>query len=60
MLINTEDLLEELYSKFPDRVPDKVTDMRELGIKVGEQRAMKFIEFYVERLTHTEKQKSKE
>ena len=59
MLINTEELLQELYAMFPDKVPDKVDTMLGLGKKIGEQRPMKFIEHYVERKEHEAKQKSK-
>lgn len=59
MLIDTEELLEELYKKFPDEVPDKVSDMRCLGIKVGEQRALKYIEHYLESKQHEADQSAK-
>ena len=59
MNINTQELLQELYTMFPDKVPDKVETLRELGMKIGEQRPMKFIEHYVERMEHEAKQKSK-
>ncbi len=59
MLINTEELLEALYTKFPDIVPDKVSDMRGLGVKVGEQKAIKYIEYWLEGKQHESDQSAK-
>ena len=59
MNINTDELLKELYDKFPDKVPDQVDNMRDLGRKVGEQTVMKFIEIIIERKQHEAKQKAK-
>lgn len=59
MIIDTDELLADLYAKFPDVVPDKVDSMRELGIKVGEQRVMKFIEHVVEYKHEEAKKKAK-
>lgn len=59
MLIETDELLEILYVKFPDVVPDKVADMRGLGKKIGEQTVMKYIEHVVDQKEHESKQKAK-
>ena len=59
MLIETDQLLEILYEQFPDVVPDKVDSMRGLGMKVGEQRVMKYIENVVEQKEHEAKQLAK-
>ena len=59
MLIETDQLLEILYEQFPDVVPDKVDSMRGLGMKVGEQRVMKYIENVIEQKEHEAKQLAK-
>ena len=59
MLIETDELLEILYDKFPDKVPDQVSDMRGLGVKVGEQKVMKYIEHVLEQKQHELDQKAK-
>ena len=59
MLIDTDQLLTLLYDKFPDEVPSKVSDMRGLGIKVGEQTVMKFIEHFVEQKQHESERTAK-
>ena len=48
MLIETDELLTLLYEKFPDSVPEQVNTMRDLGVKVGEQRTIKYIEHVLE------------
>lgn len=59
MLIDTDELLSTLYDKFPDRVPDMARDMRELGVKVGEQTVMKFIEHIVEQKSQAQARSNK-
>lgn len=59
MLIDTDKLLPLLYEKFPDVVPDQVSDLRGLGIKVGEQKVMKYIEHIVENEAHKLEQEAR-
>ena len=59
MLIDTDELLEELYKKFPDQVPDKEYSLHGYGVKLGEQRPMKYIEHWVEQKQHEADSKAK-
>lgn len=56
MLIDTNDLINRLKVKYPDRLPTKVIDSNELSLLVGQQQVVTYIESLISSL---EKPKTK-
>lgn len=50
MLIDTNDLINRLKAKYPDRLPSTIIDSNELSLLVGQQQVVKYIESLVNSL----------
>lgn len=57
MLIDTNDLINRLKVKYPDRLPPTIIDSNELSLLVGQQQVVKYIESLVNSLETKNKPK---